>query len=108
MDFLQLIIDPIDNSVTVIADQGETLTLNCSTNNPNLTITWVQTLNKAGLYIVNEDSRIHLINNGYDLEFDYIVPADEEYYFCGVINYDTGSFQTINKYQVYVRSKNQN
>ena len=89
----------------VVIDQGSPLILNCSNNNPNLNITWVQTLNKIGLYLVNEDSRIHFINNGYDLEFDYVVPADEEYYYCGVLNYDTGSFQTINKYLVYVRSK---
>ena len=91
-------------SIKVI-EQGQSLTLICDTNSTDLTITWTQTLNKAGLYLVNEDSRIHLINNGYDLQFDYVVPADEEYYICGVVNYETGSFQTISKYQVYVRSK---
>ena len=90
----------------MVADQGQRLILNCSTNDPNLNITWVQTINKQGLNFVAEDSRIHFINNGYDLEFDYIVPADEEYYICGIYDELQGTFQTINKYLIYVRSKN--
>ena len=95
----------MSNAELVIADQGQTLLLNCSTSNPNLVITWVQTENKSGLYFVSEDSRIHFENNGYGLLFDYIVPADEEYYICGVYDEVQGSFQSIKSYFVYVRGK---
>ena len=97
--------DYFSNAVTVIADQGQPFILNCTIDNPNLSITWVQTDKKTGLYIVSEDSRIHFINNGYDLQFDYVVPSDEEYYICGVYDSNTGSFQTIKSYLLYVRSK---
>ena len=79
--------------------------LNCTTDNPNLVITWVQTLQKKGLYEVSEDERVLFINNGYGLWFDYIVPADEEYYVCGVYDAALGTFQTIKSFYVYVRSK---
>ena len=71
----------------------------------NLSITWIQTLGKTGNNFVAEDSRVRFINNGYDLQFDYIVPSDEEFYTCGVYDEEKGTFQTIKKYYVYVRSE---
>ena len=93
------------NPVNIVVTQGQSLILTCGSSDPNLNITWAQTSNKQGLYFVKEDSRVRFINNGYDLEFDYIVPADEEYYYCGVYDETQGPFQIINKYFVYVRSK---
>ena len=54
---------------------------------------------------MEEDGRIHITNNGYALVFDYIVPADEEYYICGIRNEDQGTFQSLNSYFIYVKSK---
>ena len=96
-------LDIFANAETVVADQGQGFILNCTTSNPNLVITWVQTLNKKGLFVVEEDTRVRFVNNGYDLSFGYIVPADEEYYVCGVYDAEAGTFQTIKSYYLFVR-----
>ena len=105
MELFCLLKDPNEDAVIVVVNQGESLKLTCDTSDPNLSITWVQTLSQAGLYLVANDSRIHIENNGYDLEFQYVVQGDEEYYMCGVLNEETGTVQKIKKYFVYVRSK---
>ena len=90
---------------TIVENQGESLLLKCETSDPNLNITWIQTLGKTGANFVAEDSRVRFINSGYDLQFEYIVPSDEEFYTCGVYDEEQGTFQSIKKYFVYVRSK---
>jgi hypothetical protein len=88
-----------------VVDQGQGLTLICPSPDPNINITWIQTLGKTGNNFVSEDSRVRIVNNGYDLQFDYIVPSDEEFYTCGVYNEEQGTFQRIMQYYVYVRGK---
>ena len=89
----------------MVADQGQSLTLACKTSDPDLNITWIQTFGKTGAFLVAEDSRVRFVNSGRDLQFDYIVPSDEEFYTCGVYDQEQGTFQSINKYFVYVASK---
>ena len=88
-----------------MVDQGQSLTLACQTSDPDLTITWIQTSGQSGAFLVAEDSRVRFVNSGRDLQFDYIVPSDEEFYTCGVYDQEQGTFQSINKYFVYVRSE---
>ena len=84
------------------------MTLTCESSDLNLNITWIQTIGKAGTYFVAEDSRVRFINSGFDLQFDYIVPSDEEFYTCGVYDEEQGTFKQIKKYFVYVRSEFKN
>ena len=86
------------------AEQGQKFVLNCTTSNPGLNITWLRTDGTSGTVLVTPDDRIHLQNNGYELEFDYIVASDEGYYLCGLYDEGLQSFTTFNSYYINVIS----
>ena len=93
------------DTITKIVDRGDPLTLTCDTVNPNLEISWFKSENKNGLFKVTGDGRVYLTNNGYDLQFDNVLVADEEYYECGVLDTEE-NLQVIGKYMIFVRGKN--
>lgn len=91
------------NAKIALGDENKPLTLNCP-NNDNISISWLQTLNKTGYYQVEEDSRIKLLNDGHDLSFDFITLSDEEYYICGYFNVN-GSFKSVASFYLFVKGK---
>ncbi len=85
----------------------KTFSLYCnSTAGLNKNITWVQTVNKTGIYPVFNVDNIATSVDGQQLNFANITLSDEEYYGCGFIN---GSVLTLyNSYFLYVRCKFKN
>jgi hypothetical protein len=71
------------NAVALVGTANTSFTLYCNASSSD-NITWIQSSNKTGTYIVQYNSRVSLINNG--LHFASLVIIDEEYYACGVIN----------------------
>jgi len=73
------------NAVALVGTANTSFTLDCNASSSD-NITWIQSSNKTGTYIVQYNSRVSLINNGLQLHFASLVITDEEYYACGVIN----------------------
>ena len=64
-------------------------------------ITWVQTQNKANIYLVQNDDRVTFSNNNTQLNFANLLLSDEEYYGCGVLN--GGKFTLYSSYELFIR-----
>ena len=77
----------------------------CNTSgvDPSLTVKWLQSVNRAGIFDVSSDSRISI--NGSTLSFTQLTLIDEEYYGCGVIDPISNKFKLFNTYFLYVRGK---
>ena len=69
---------------------------------PNQQVTWIQTLNQTGIYLVQNSSTVSISNNGQQLTFVSLKPSDEEYYSCGYLSQNT--FQIANNFFLYIRS----
>ena len=90
------------NSTLIIGNIGSPFTIVCNGSLiNNQQIIWVQTLNKTGVYIVQNSNIMSISSNGQILSFTSLRLTDEEYYSCGytVVN----NFQIINNYFLYIR-----
>ena len=88
---------------TVDIEQGQPLTLSCTAEAGSNSLTWVQTNDRRGAFLVSEDSRVRLSNDGTELIFDFVVIDDEEKYFCGLYDEQAGTFQTLKQFTVFVK-----
>ena len=93
------------NAQFLVGDALSAFSLKCNTSGlpSNQTITWLQTTNKTGIYLVQTDDRIKISNNGDTLTFSSLALIDEEYYGCSTFDSSTTKYKVINKYYVYVR-----
>jgi len=93
------------NAELVVGDVSSPFSINCNTSglSPNQTITWLQTINETGIYLVQEDSRISILNNGGTLSFSKLFLVDEEYYGCGVLDPNTKKLKLIDSYYLFIR-----
>ncbi len=89
----------------MVIDNGESTSLTCNVEIGAI-VTWIQTVNKTGLYFVG-DNRTSIINNGTQLMINNINLNDEEYYGCGILK-ENNSFQLISSYFIYVRGNKKN
>ena len=90
----------------MIGDVFAQFSIFCNTTayGSNNNITWLKSLNKVNIYVLQNDSRILIINNGQKVEFTNLSLSDQQYYACGVtIN---NKLVVVNQYFLYVRGKN--
>ena len=94
------------NSTLIIGNSGNSFTIDCNGTlvNNNQRIIWVKTLNKTGVYIVQNNSVTYISSNGQQLSFKSLSITDEEYYSCGYLL--SNNFQIINNYFLYIRGRN--
>ncbi len=91
------------NSVFQVGDAGQPFTIYCnnSASSANQAITWIQTLNKTGVFSTTNSSGITFSNNGQQLNFASLFLSDEEYYACGYLN--GSSYKIYNFYYLFIR-----
>ena len=103
--FLYSDIDLTAKYELVVANINETVTIDCNISAPNKPIKWIQTLNQAGLYLVDlEETRISVTNDGRTLHISQVYLNDEEYYGCAVED-SIGNIELIQSYRLFVRGK---
>jgi len=100
---LNFLANIITNATQVIGNSLSPFTLYCNQTTiiPNQQITWIQTKNQTGIYLVQNSSAISTSNNGQQLNFANLKLSDEEYYSCGYLVSNT--FQIANNYFLYIR-----
>lgn len=93
------------NAKLVVGDAFSAFSISCNTSglSPNQTIVWVQTINETGIYLVEEDNRTSILNNGGTLSFSRLLLIDEEYYGCGTFDSSTKKLKLINSYYLFIR-----
>jgi hypothetical protein len=93
----------ITNATQIIGDYLSPFTIYCnqSTLIPNQQITWIQTINKTGIYLVQNSDTVTISNGGQQLNFVQLALSNEEYYSCGYLLLN--KFQIANNYFLYIR-----
>ena len=95
--------DILSNATVLIGDIQKPFTINCnSTSSTNQQITWIQTLNKTNIYLVQNDSRISFGLNGQQLNFANLLISDDEYYSCGYLT-TNNRFQILSNFYLFIR-----
>jgi hypothetical protein len=69
---------------------------------PNQQITWIQTINKTGIYLVQNSTAVTISNGGQQINFAKLALSNEEYYSCGYLVSNT-TFKIVNNYFLYIR-----
>ena len=90
---------PFANAQTLIEDALKNYSINCNAPT-NGSITWIQSFDKIGIFLVQSDSRITFSNNGQQLNFASLLLTDQSYYACGLLG---TRFTVVNQYFLYVR-----
>jgi len=92
------------NATQIIGDYLSPFTIFCnqSTSILNQQITWIQTINKTGIYLVQNSTSVTISSGGQQLNFAKLALSNEEYYSCGYLVSNT-TFQIANNYFLYIR-----
>jgi hypothetical protein len=96
------------NAKLLVGDVLSQFTINCNASgiSPNQTITWLQSVQKSGVFAVQTDSRITISQNGSQLSFSPLNLIDEEYYGCGVFDPAINKLKLLNTFYLYIRGMN--
>ena len=89
------------NSIFLTASAENSFAIFCNVNSSQ-NIFWVQTINKTGVYYVQNNNRVFTTNNGLYLNFTKIQLIDEEYYACAYNN-SNNQLMPLKSFNLYVK-----
>ena len=95
--------EPFSAYQTLIGDVLNSFSIFCNTSayGPNVSVTWLQSVNKSSIFILTSSNRTLITKNGQLVNFTTLFLSDQQYYACGVTINKT--LVIVNQYFLFVR-----